>query len=113
MKSRSRRFCQVVAFLAPLLLVVLASCSHPAPAKRYELEGRVVAVDPTLRQLTIAHQDVSGLMKGMTMPFIVSKQDDWVFRAIAPGDQIHAVLVISDHAELQGHQLHQRRWGCE
>ena len=29
-------------------------------------------------------------MKGMTMPFTVSKQDEWVFRAIAPGDQIHA-----------------------
>ena len=101
MKSRSRRFSQLAAFLASLPLVILASCSHSAPAKRYELEGRVVAVDPALRQLTISHQDVPGLMKGMTMPFIVSKQDEWVFRAIAPGDQIHAALVISDHAELQ------------
>lgn len=35
------------------------------------------------------------------MPFIVSKPDEWVFRAIAPGDEIHATLVLSDHAELQ------------
>ena len=40
-------------------------------------------------------------MKGMTMPFIVSKQDDWVFRAIAPGDEVHATLVITDHSELE------------
>jgi len=61
----------------------------------------VVAVDPALHQLTIAHQDVPGLMKGMTMPFLVSQQDAWVFRAITPGDEVHATLVLSDHAELQ------------
>ena len=97
----SRESCQLVPFIALLVIVVLTSCTHPTAAKRYELEGRVVAVDPTLHQLTIAHQDVAGLMKGMTMPFIVGKQDEWVFRAIAPGDEIHATLVLSDHAELQ------------
>ena len=33
-------------------------------AKRYELQGRVVAVDAAARQLTIAHQDIPGLMDG-------------------------------------------------
>ncbi len=60
-----------------------------------------MAVDPANRQLTIAHHDVQGLMKGMTMPFTVGKGSEWVFRAIAPGDQVHATLVLSDHAELQ------------
>ncbi len=101
MKFCSRDPCQLAPLIVLLVIVVLTSCSHPTPAKRYELEGRVVAVDPTLHQLTIAHQDVAGLMKGMTMPFIVGKQDEWVFRAIAPGDEIHATLVLSDHAELQ------------
>ncbi len=87
--------------LALLLLLFLTFCSHAPAAKRYELEGRVVTVDPAARQLTIAHHDVPGLMKGMTMPFTVSKADDWVFKAIAPGDHIHATLVLSDHAELQ------------
>ena len=86
---------------AILLLLSLAACSKPPAAKRYELEGRVVAVDAGNHQLTIAHQDVAGLMKGMTMPFTVSKSSDWVFKAIAPGDHIHATLVLSDHAELQ------------
>jgi protein SCO1 len=88
-------------FVSWIVLLLLSACSHQPTAKRYELQGRVVAVDAAARQLTIAHQDVPGLMKGMTMPFIVSKSDNWIFRAIAPGDQIHATLVISDHAELQ------------
>ncbi len=83
------------------LALVLIACSHQPPAKKYELNGRVVAVDAAARQLTIAHQAVPGLMEGMTMPFIVGKDDAWVFRAIAPGDQVHATLVITDHAELQ------------
>jgi protein SCO1/2 len=101
MKRGSFRCCRIVPFVALVAILLLTSCSHPAAAKRYDFNGLVVAVDPSLRQLTVAHQDVPGLMKGMTMPFIVGKQDEWVFRAIAPGDQIHAALVISDHAELQ------------
>ncbi len=101
MKFCSRELFRIIPFAACIGLFIPIGCSHPTPARRYELEGRVIAVNPALRQLTIAHQDVAGLMKGMTMPFIVGKQDEWVFRAIVPGDQIHATLVLSDHAELQ------------
>ncbi|HKD83434.1 MAG TPA: SCO family protein [Terriglobales bacterium] len=82
-------------------LLIISGCSREPAAKRYELQGRVVAVDAANRQLTIAHQDVPGLMKGMTMPFIVSKNDAWVFRAIAPGDEVHATLVLGNDAELE------------
>ena len=89
-------------FLVALLVVIsIPACSHPPAAQRYELEGRVVAVDSGARQLTIAHKDIPGLMEGMTMPFTVSDKDAWVFKSIAPGDQVHATLVLSDHAELQ------------
>src|SRR5271157_4086941 len=89
-------------FLLILLLVLgLQSCSHQPVAKRYELQGRVVAVYSRTHQLTIAHQDIPGLMEGMTMPFTVSDKDTWVFKSIAPGDQVHATLVLGDHAELQ------------
>ncbi len=89
-------------FLIALLLVTtFTACSHKPAAKRYELQGRVVAVDSGARQLTIAHKDIPGLMEGMTMPFTVSDEDAWVFKAIAPGDQVHATLVLGDHAELQ------------
>lgn len=88
--------------LASLLLsLFLTACAHKPPAKQYPLEGRVVAVDAAQHQLTIAHHDVPGLMKGMTMPFLVGSNDLWVFKAIAPGDQVHATLVIGERPELQ------------
>jgi protein SCO1/2 len=87
-------------FLVSVVLVFVA-CSHKPPGKRYELEGRVVAVDPAARQLTIAHKDIAGLMPGMTMPFIVSQNEAWIFGKIATGDQVHATLVLGDRAELE------------
>lgn len=91
------------AFLSFGLLIFLisAGCSRQAPAKTYPLEGQVIAVDPAAHTLTIAHQDVPGLMKGMTMPFVVGEDSTWVFKAIAPGDEVHATLVLSDHPELR------------
>lgn len=83
-----------------LLLISLAACSRKPAGRRYELQGRVIAVDAAARQLTIAHHDIPGLMEGMTMPFQVSDKDAWVFKHIAPGDQVHATLVLTDHAEL-------------
>ena len=94
--SRSR-----LALLESIIaLVLLAGCSRPPAAKRYELQGRVVAVDPAAHTLTVAHQDVPGLMKGMTMPF----PGAWK-RLGLPCDcawRPHSnTLVLSDHAELQ------------
>jgi protein SCO1 len=88
--------------VALLILVSFTGCSHPPAAKRYELQGRVVAVDAAARQLTIAHKDIPGLMVGMTMPFTVNDKDVWVFKSIAPGDEVKATLVLGDQAELQG-----------
>ncbi|MGO9561264.1 MAG: SCO family protein, partial [Candidatus Korobacteraceae bacterium] len=84
-----------------IALMLLARCSQQPAAKRYELQGRVVAVDAANHELTIAHGDIPGFMEAMTMPYLVSSGNDWVFRAIGPGDQIHATLVVSDRAELQ------------
>jgi protein SCO1/2 len=93
---------EVRKFLLILLFVVgLAACSRPPAAKRYELQGRVVAVSSVTSTLTIAHQDIPGYMEAMTMPYTVSAKDAWVFKSIAPGDQIHATLVLGERAELQ------------
>ena len=86
-------------FLA--LLLALAACEKKPEGKRYEIEGRVVSVDSASNLITVAHQEVAGLMPGMTMPFQVARSEDWVFGKIAPGDHIRATLVMTDHAELQ------------
>lgn len=84
-----------------MLALLLVGCAKKPAGKRYELQGRVVAVDSGSREITVAHEDIPGLMPGMTMPFQVAHDEDWIFGKIAPGDHILATLVISDHAELQ------------
>jgi protein SCO1/2 len=89
------------AFLCTVLLLASIACTRKPAGKRYELQGRVVAVDSGSHELTIAHEDIAGLMPGMTMPFLVAPNQDWIFGKIGPGDHIHATLVMTDHAELQ------------
>jgi protein SCO1/2 len=60
--------------------------------KRYDLQGKVVAVDPTAREVTVAHQDIKGYMPGMVMPF--SLKDDAMLNLLKPGDEIKATLVV-------------------
>ena len=78
-------------FFAILLAAVAVGCSR---AKRYELEGQVLAVDTAKRELTVRHSDIKGFMPGMTMPFKVA--DTVVLTAHKPGDLIRATLVVSD-----------------
>lgn len=102
MSSRWRSsLCLALLVLLSSPILFTLACSRKPAGKRYELQGRVVAVDVAAHQLTIAHQDIPGLMQGMTMPFIVSDKSTWVFSHIAPGDFVHATLVLSDHAELE------------
>jgi protein SCO1 len=91
---------RLVCFCA-LLMVIYPGCSKKPAGKRYELQGRVVAVDSGSREITVAHRDIQGLMPGMTMPFQVGRDEDWIFGKIGPGDHVHATLVLTDHAELQ------------
>jgi len=61
-------------------------------AKRYPLRGVVRAVKAGDESLSIAHEDIEGLMDAMTMDFHV--QDPWVLKAAGPGDRITATLVL-------------------
>src|ERR1035438_9444837 len=92
---------RLAAWLCIGALMTGIGCSKKPGGKRYELQGRVVALDSGSRELTIAHEDVAGLMPGMTMPFQVAKDQDSIFGKIAPGDHVRATLVMTDHAELQ------------
>lgn len=83
-------------------LVALAACGggdrgasryEASPnAKRYPLRGVVRAVKAGDESLSVAHEDIEGLMDAMTMDFHV--QDPWVLKAAGPGDRITATLVL-------------------
>ncbi len=65
-----------------------------ANEKRYELKGKVVAVDKTGRTATISHQDIAGYMPAMTMPFKIKNDAD--LEMLAPGDEVTGTLVVDD-----------------
>lgn len=78
-----------------LLLMVLVVCAFGACRRheqRYELKGKVVMVEKEKHLVTIAHEDVKGLMPAMTMPFTVPSKADLDF--VAPEDQLTATLVV-------------------
>ena len=104
-----------VLLVAGLLSILIASfgCeSHkPAPAaaneRRFPIEGRVVAADPTAHTLTLDHHEVPGYMKAMIMDFTV--RDGWVFDHVHPGDTVRATLVVADEAWLEDIVINQSR----
>jgi len=65
-----------------------------ANEKRYELSGKVVAVNKTDQTVTVSHGDITGYMPAMTMPFKL--KDRATLETIGPGDQITATLVVDD-----------------
>jgi protein SCO1 len=81
------------AALLILLGIMLSACSHrSANEKRYELKGKVVAVEKDKRLVTIAHEDIKGYMGAMVMPFAV--KEDWPLEVLAPGNTVTATLVV-------------------
>ena len=69
----------------------LAGCSH---SRKFELRGQIVAVDRGRQELTIKHEDIRGLMPGMTMPFKVSEAR--LLEGWEAGDLVQATLIVED-----------------
>jgi protein SCO1/2 len=89
------RFSQIFAFLilGLALCFMTTACRKPAPTgKRYEIRGKVVAVDKTTGTATISHEDIKDFMPAMTMEFRV--KDKAMLEIISPGDQISGTLIV-------------------
>jgi len=65
-----------------------------ANEKRYDLKGKVIAVNKSDRTATIAHEDIKGYMPAMTMPFKIKSDAD--LEMLKPGDQVTGTLVVDD-----------------
>lgn len=82
-----------------LLASLLAACRAESPARsasRYPIKGRVVEVDLANRSVTLAHEEITGLMPAMTMPFVVDEKHAALLQAMAPADAVTATLVVLD-----------------
>jgi protein SCO1/2 len=83
----------ILLSLVGIICLVTISCGRASNnAKRYELKGKVVAVEADKHLVTIAHEEIKDYMPSMTMPFTVP--DDSAYSILRPGDQISALLVV-------------------
>ncbi len=73
------------------IALALLAC-QPAPERRHDVKGTVVAVDPQRKQITINHEEIPGYMDAMTMPF--SLTEEWPYKVLNAGDYVQAVLVV-------------------
>lgn len=76
-------------------LLNLSGCApkRSATEKRYDLAGKVVAVEKDKKIVTVAHEDIKNLMPAMTMEFSVPAA--WVYDVpLVAGDQITATLIV-------------------
>src|SRR5215208_7529166 len=83
------------ALLASFLLLPLQGCSQkPSDGQRYDLKGKVLAVDRARGEVSVDHEEVKGYMGAMTMDFPV--RDAEALKVMEAGDQLQAVLVVAD-----------------
>jgi protein SCO1 len=80
--------------------ILMMACQRE-PERRFDLKGKVVSVDKSQKEVTIAHEEIKGYMNAMTMPFSV--KDEWALSVIEPGQSVEATLVVSgDRSWIEG-----------
>lgn len=90
MKSIS--LCFLFAFA---ITAFLAGCrQETTPTKEYDIKGKVVSVAADKKAVTLNHEDIPGLMKGMQMEFQV--EDPKVLEGIQAGDQVQGRLKVDN-----------------
>jgi protein SCO1/2 len=82
----------IFIFASMLLLAVVAVSCKRGNEKRYDLKGKVVAVEPDKHLVTIAHEEIKDYMPSMTMPFMLP--NEYYLQNLASGDEINATLVV-------------------
>ncbi len=69
--------------------------SQTAPAiaeRRYQLKGKVIAIQRDVKEVMIEHEEIPGYMGAMTMPFPL--KDEKMLGKIKKDDRIRATLII-------------------
>jgi protein SCO1 len=77
------------------LAVSAAACRRASDQRAYTLQGQVLSVEVPRKQLTIKHEEISGLMPAMTMPYEVKDAD--LLSGLIAGDLVNATLVIGSN----------------
>ena len=91
-KHLLKKLLSFVCLFVAISCLGFVACRKSGNEKRYDLKGKVVAVEPDKHLVTVSHEDIKGYMPGMTMAVTVKSESD--LQIIQPNDQITATLVI-------------------
>src|SRR6476646_7558311 len=83
-----------IILILSLALFTGTACRRHSSAneKRFDLKGKVVAVEVDKHLVTVAHEQIKDFMPAMTMPFMLP--DESTLQFLATGDEISATLVV-------------------
>ncbi len=70
------------------------TASRPPAEQRYQLKGKVIAIERQARQVTVEHEEIKGYMGAMTMHFPL--YDEKTLGRLKKDDRIEATLVIGE-----------------
>jgi protein SCO1/2 len=79
--------------ICALLAVAAPGCRKPEPTRSFPMRGQVLSVHADRQQLTVKHEDIEGLMPGMTMTFPVASVE--LLKNREPGELIYATLELA------------------
>ena len=76
----------LLLFAAVAAVASLAGCTRGPEARRYQLQGQVLAVRVESSEILVRHEDIVGFMPAMTMPYRVKEAG--LLKDRVPGDLI-------------------------
>jgi Cu/Ag efflux protein CusF len=96
------RVLTLLGFVVCFALVLVVGCSQKpmekSAAQSYDIKGRIVAIRPDKTGVTLDHEDIPGLMKGMKMEFPV--QDAKLLEGLEVGDQVQGKLQVESGKQI-------------
>jgi protein SCO1/2 len=92
----------MLGFAALFTVLAIAGCSQKSTeksaAKVYDIKGKIVSIRPDKEGVTLDHEDIPGLMKGMKMEFLV--EDARVLEGLQVGDQVQGKLKVESGSQM-------------
>ena len=85
-----------------LLTFWTTGCGQKATERKgvkiYDIQGKIVAMRPDKEGVTLDHEDIPGLMKGMKMPFLV--EDAQILEGLQVGDEVQGKLRVESGSQI-------------
>lgn len=104
-RGRAWRLLSGWSLICGLLIIAGGCADQPRPTgaaanaiREYNLQGRVETIDLNRKRAIIAHEEIPGYMKPMTMGFSIP--DEKALQSLRAGDRIEARLVVDPRTNL-------------